>query len=196
MVKRLSRSGRSGPIMSRSSLLRPRSDSSHHQSASCSNLEQLEGRRYSVTYFKHKVVDSDSVNRCGDHNVNVVNVERNATKTQLQLYNVLKSFSLYQRAIGYTSNSGLRFTLSVPFLFGSDLVVVHSGRRCFANLGHFDGGTMSTISARSFYVHFDTLNSLESLKWTLCFPHSLSHSVTLCVSPTVDVIECGLRCTA
>ena len=122
VVKRLSRSGRSGPIMSRSSLLRPRSDSSHHQSASCSNLEQLEGRRYSVTYFKHKVVDSDSVNRCGDHNVNVVNVERNATKTQLQLYNVLKSFSLYQRAIGYTSNSGLRFALSVPFLFGSDFV--------------------------------------------------------------------------
>jgi len=111
VIKRMSQSTRSGPIFqSRSSLLRPRSDSSRRKSASCSNLQsikQLEGRRYSVTYFKHKVVDSDTVNRCGDHNVNVSEVERNATKTQLQLYNVLKSFSLYQRSIGYTSNCGL-----------------------------------------------------------------------------------------
>ena len=131
VIKRFSHSARSGPILRPgSALLRPRSDSNRRKSASCSNLQnidQLEGRRYSVTYFKHKVIDSDSVNRCGDRNVNVAELERNATKTQLQLYNVLKSFSLYQRSIGYTSNCGLRFDLDIV-VNPSDSVKVDSIR--------------------------------------------------------------------
>ena len=67
-------------------------------------------RKYNVTYFKHKVIDADSINRCGNH-VDINEIERNATKTQLQLYNILKAFSLYQRSIGYTSNCGLRYVL-------------------------------------------------------------------------------------
>eukprot|EP00485_Elphidium_margaritaceum_P000582 CAMPEP_0202702868 /NCGR_PEP_ID=MMETSP1385-20130828/15793_1 /ASSEMBLY_ACC=CAM_ASM_000861 /TAXON_ID=933848 /ORGANISM="Elphidium margaritaceum" /LENGTH=597 /DNA_ID=CAMNT_0049360605 /DNA_START=55 /DNA_END=1848 /DNA_ORIENTATION=+ len=74
-------------------------------------------KRYSVTYFKHKVIDADHINRCNNHNVNIAEIQRAATSTQLQLYNVLKAFSLYNRDIGYSSNCGLSVIAGLLLLY-------------------------------------------------------------------------------
>eukprot|EP00484_Ammonia_sp_Unknown_P026606 CAMPEP_0197034708 /NCGR_PEP_ID=MMETSP1384-20130603/12725_1 /TAXON_ID=29189 /ORGANISM="Ammonia sp." /LENGTH=593 /DNA_ID=CAMNT_0042464663 /DNA_START=36 /DNA_END=1817 /DNA_ORIENTATION=- len=94
---------------------------SHMSMASLSGFSEYPSpshyRTYSVTYFKHKVIDADTINRCGDHNVNIAELQRNATPTQLTLYNILKAFGLYQRHIGYTANCGLSVIAGLLLLY-------------------------------------------------------------------------------